>query len=98
MSPELLATRYTLKSLREGAQVAALILRHCPEFVTKHRPTETVDQYLRRIGHGTMDDNAVVEITEAARVNGSRRIADLKVWMRHGLADQLDAFARGMDR
>lgn len=97
MSPELLATSYLRKSLCESAKVAAVILRHCPEFITHTHPQETVDQYLRRIGHGTLHDETVIAVTELARVNGSRRIADLKVWQRHALADRLDGFAQGME-
>jgi hypothetical protein len=94
VTPQTLAERYVRKSLRESSRVAALILRHCPEFISNERPDETVDRYLRRIGLGTIRHAAVVGITERARVNGSRRIADLLVWQRHALADELERFSR----
>ena len=93
MTPQLLAERYVRKSLRESSKVAAMILRHCPEFVTAKRPDETVDAFLNRIGYSTIEHETVLQITERARVNGSRPIATLTVWMRHALADELDRLA-----
>lgn len=95
MSPQLLAERYVRSRLTQDAKVAAVILRACPEFIWNDRPEETVDNYLRRLGCGTIRHEAVLAITETASVNGSRLISSLKVWQRHALADQLDAFAKG---
>ena len=90
MSPQALINSYLKRSLKQDAKVAAVILRACPEFVGD----EKVDTWLSRMGCGTIHPDAVLQLTEQAKVNGSRPVSRLKVWQRHALAQQLERFAQ----
>ena len=94
MTPHALIKRYLREDLRRDAKVAAVILRACPDFVTDVRD-ERIDEFLSRIGAGTIRDETVLGWLERAGVNGARPVSTLKPWMRYALADQLEAFAKG---
>lgn len=100
MSPQALVHSYLKRSLREDARIASLILRAWPDFrdevCADGRPLRDrkVDEWLSNMASGEVSPDAVLALTETARVNGSRRLGRLEPWMRDRLAAELDRFAR----
>src|SRR6185312_11428047 len=90
--PRDVITSRIFRDLRESALTAAGILTYVPDIAGD----EKVGDWLRRLGHGTVREDAVLAWLEAAAINPWRPVSKLSLRQRFALAEQLRRFAKGL--